>query len=181
MEKGVISFRPSPEVREWTEKVKAEGQNVSKQINEKILLGMKAKEEEERPYRMCFRFIPEGYQTSGDNGEYEQGWWLSGAYKEDYAVEIMKNTVPISHLSLRTYDRFKKCLERSGFQFFSTKVQDFGVVQMVAINSDMANVEFQKYFTRTADGKYIRTALPLPVLRYDVRTDTAAIYYAEPL
>jgi hypothetical protein len=178
MEKGIVSFRPNQEVREKLDRLRKEGAVLSKWINEQIMRGVSSEEvgaAEQCTWR--FRFVPEHLKAAfamADDGKGGEG----------ERVDIKKvylESESVSRLNLRKYKSFKKCLEDEGLCFYSTKVPDFGVVQMVAVNSDEANVEFQKFFRRNAGGGYERTSVPLPLMRYDSRRGVAIICYSEPV
>jgi hypothetical protein len=178
MEKGIISFRPTPEVRAKLEEVKEAGMIVSKWINEQIMRGVGSQQvEQDQQFTMRLRFVPsqmwEAYASPEDV--------TAGRSDRVDVKRVMRESESVSRLNLRKYERFKKCLEAEGLQFFATKVPEFGVVQMVAVNSDEANVEFQKFFTRDKEGAYVRTSMPLPLMRYDDSHNVAIICYTEPV
>lgn len=169
MAKEIISFRPTGEVMEMIERARGEGRSVSKWINERLkgdkVAGGSASS-------ICtFRFIPEERAEEFCPKE-------GNTFQKEY---ILTHSLSVSRLNLRQYDKFRQCLQRDGLEFYSRTITGFGVVQMVAVNETEANVEFQKYFTRLADGTYQRTELPLPTMRYDARTDTAIICYIDPV
>ena len=151
----IITFRPSPEASEILSRIKDEGGNISKHLNNLVIM------------------------NAGDSAEYTTRITL---YPEintacyDGLQEAMFAATPISMLSVRIYREFLDTAYAQGMQFHLFKLNDDLSVGFLAVSREMASMQFARYYTRDRDTKeYVRTSLPLPTIRYDHATRTIVI------
>lgn len=162
----ITTFRPTPEVQEILARVKEEGTNVSKYINNLIVSAVSGGNDH---YSTLFCFYPENI-----------------SYPEDYiklplrqAVAIY--TLPVSSLSVRRYREFKDVLRECGMDQYYFRIDADNVFGIISCSQEEASVEFGRYFMRDPDTKeYVRTMLPLPQIRYDVKNRTVVVVRKEP-
>lgn len=165
----ITTFRPTPEVQEILSRVKEEGTNVSKFINNVIL---SAASGEKTHYVTQFILYP-GFP---DNEEYPEDY---GGMILAQAVSLL--SVPISFLSVRRYKEFKDVLKAFGLDQYYFKIDPDNSFCLISTSKEEASVEFGKYFMRDPETKeYVRTMLPLPQIRYDFKNRTVIIVRKEP-
>lgn len=161
----IITFRPTPEVSEVLEKVKAEGGNISRFINEQ-LSAPASKQENEYYYQYNFYPEPEQYDI----------WRKSN----ELSVAVSLNTVRIGALNLRTYKEFREVLKSEGMEYYYFNVDAGQTVGIVATCNEEAAIEFSKYYHYDTKTKtYGRTSIPLPQVRYDKQNRIAVVITAE--
>lgn len=153
---GIITFRPTPEASEVLDRVKEEGANVSKYINELIT------------------------QTSSETGRKHMqiiSCYPDHAYTK---TSVMQETVPISRLSARRYKEFFDVLHEQGLSYFYFKVSDQLTFGIISTCHEEASIEFARYYAYDKkDDTFSRTSVPLPQIRYDVANRIAVVITTE--
>lgn len=164
----IITFRPTPEVEEILSRVKEEGGNVSKYVNQTIMQSSEGKSS----YTTLFSFYPEESRDMYYNPE-ETGLALSQA--------VSTHSVPIGTLSARRYSDFKIALRNCGMDLYHFKLNADNGFNIIAVSREEATVELGRYFIRDPKTKeYTRTMLPLPQIRYDIAYKTVIVVRKEP-
>lgn len=165
----ITTFRPTPEVQEILSRVKEEGTNVSKYINNVILSAVSGAKAQ---YSTLFCFYPE---IEG-----------KAPYPENYRELALQQYVaiyslPVSALSARRYKEFRDVLRDCGMDQYYFRIDDDNTFSIISCSQEEASVEFGKYFIRDPKTKeYVRTILPLPQIRYDARNRTVIVVRKEP-
>lgn len=160
----IITFRPTPEVTEILERIKAEGGNISRYINEQ-LSAPASKQDNAYIYRYCL--YPEPQKMI----------WHNGLTIND-AVALY--TVRIGALNLRKYKEFRDVLKSEGMDYYYFNVDAGQTVGIVATCNEEAAIEFSKYYHYDTKTKtYGRTSIPLPQVRYDKDNRIAVVITAE--
>ena len=164
----IITFRPTPEVQEILTRVKEEGTNVSKYINQIILQASQGKES----HTTLFSFYPE---------ESERMHYDPEDTKMPLTQAISQYSVPIGALSARRYSDFKIAAHNCGMSLYHFKLDADNGFNILAVNPEEASAEFGRYFIRDPKTKeYMRTMLPLPQIRYDATYKTIIVVRKEP-
>lgn len=158
----VITFRPTPETQDILARVKAEGGNISKFINNMVLSSQKGNNGR---FSFLFSFFPERNH---------------GFFEEMNREAIITCTVPIGILSARRYKEFISVLKSEGVDYFYFRIDKDHTIGIVAANREEASIQFAQYYTYDRETKeYDRTSTPLPQVRYHVASRTAVIITAE--
>ena len=156
----VITFRPTADAQEILARVKSEGGNISKFLNNLILS-----------------------KGSGKNVS-----WLFSYFPEDNNTElqqmgrdnILMHTAPIGTLSARRYKEFVGVLHREEMDYFYFRIDDDHTIGIVAANREEASIQFAQYYTYDRQTKeYDRTSIPLPQVRYHIASRTVVIITSE--
>ena len=157
---GIITFRPTPEAAEALDRVREEGANVSKYINELIT---QTGSQSYREYIQVISCYPCRYPEIVYTPE-----------------NIVYNTTPISRLSARKYREFFDVLTEQGLSYFYFKVSDQHTFGVISTCHEEASIEFGRYYTYDKkDGTYNRTSIPLPQVRYDTENHIAVVITSE--
>lgn len=160
----IITFRPSPEVSEILERVKMEGGNISRYINEKLAANASS---QDNAYFYQYCFYPEPQEMIWNNGM-------------PFADAVALNTVRIGALNLRKYKEFREVLKSEGMDYYYFNVDGGQTVGIVATCNEEAAIEFSKYYHYDTKTKtYGRTSIPLPQVRYDKDNRIAVVITAE--
>lgn len=153
---GIITFRPTPEAAEALDRVREEGANVSKYINELIT---QTGSQSSRKYMQVISCYPDHTYTE---------------------TSVVQSTAPISRLSARKYREFFDVLTEQGLSYFYFKVSEQHTFGIIATCHEEASIEFARYYSYDKkDGTYNRTAIPLPQIRYDVANRVAVVITTE--
>ena len=156
----VITFRPAPETQDILARVKAEGGNISKFLNNLILSKGNG-----RSVSWLFSFFPE------DN---------NAALRQMGRENILTYTAPIGILSARRYKEFVGVLKQEGMDYFYFRIDDDHTIGIVAANREEASIQFAQYYTYDRQTKeYDRTSIPLPQVRYHIASRTVVIITSE--
>ena len=156
----VITFRPTADAQEILARVKSEGGNISKFLNNLILSKGNG-----RNVSWLFSYFPE------DNNTKLQ---LMGR------DSILMHTAPIGILSARRYKEFVGVLHREGMDYFYFRIDDDHTIGIVAANREEASIQFAQYYTYDRQTKeYDRTSIPLPQVRYHIASRTVVIITSE--
>lgn len=165
----IITFRPTPEASEVLDRIKAEGGNVSKYLNELLapttIAGRSA-------YTYLYSYYPEPVKGSK--------WYTQEPQLMTSASAVMLYTVPIGTLNARRYKEFQNVLSAEGMQYHYFRIDENHTLGIVAPNREEASIEFAKYYTYDPKTKtYDRTSRPLPQVRYDPSSHTVVVIIAE--
>lgn len=161
----IITFRPTPEVSEVLERIKAEGGNISRYINEQ-LSAPASKQENKYYYQYCFYPEPQPHHI-----------WSNA---KSLPVAVALQTVRIGALNLRKYKEFRDVLKSEGMDYFYFNVDAGQTVGIVATCNEEAAIEFSKYYHYDTKTKtYGRTSIPLPQVRYDRQNRIVVVITAE--
>lgn len=164
----IITFRPTPEASEVLNRIKAEGGNISKYLNELL---SPSTPKDMKAYSYLYSYYPE--PMKGSKWFSEERWMTAS----DAAILY---TVPIGTLNARRYKEFRDVLEHEGMQYHYFRIDDNHTFGIVAPNREEASIEFAKYYSYDNKAKtYDRTSLPLPQVRYDVSTHTVVVITTE--
>lgn len=149
----IITFRPTPEAQEILSQVKEEGTNVSRYINNLILTNGRGAADTQNTVH--FTFIPE------ENEE------LYHSPKYTVPEMLMLYSRPLGQLSARAYSSFLEALKQNGLGYHYFQITADLTVGFVAVNREEASIQFARYYILDKETKeYIRTSLPLPLVRY---------------
>ena len=165
----IITFRPTPEAAEVLDRVKAEGGNVSKYLNDLLspssIVGKSA-------YTYLYSYYPEP--------EIGSKWYTDSPSLVSAASAVMIYTVPIGSLNARRYKEFRDVLRAEGMEYHYFRIDDDRTLGIVAPCREEASIEFAKYYDYNPKTKtYERTSRPLPQVRYDPSSRTAVVIIAE--
>lgn len=165
----IITFRPSAEASEVLDRIKAEGGNVSKYLNEliapSVVNGCAA-------YTYLYSYYPEPAKGSR--------WDDVANPHMKTPIPIMAFTRPIGSLNARRYKEFSDILQEEGMGYHYFTIDDDHTLGIVAPNREEASIEFAKYYAYDPKTKtYDRTSRPLPQVRYDPGSRTVVVITAE--
>ena len=156
----VITFRPTADAQEILARVKSEGGNISKFLNNLILSKGNG-----RNVSWLFSYFPE------DN---------NAKLQQMGRDNILMYTAPIGTLSARRYKEFVGVLKREGMDYFYFRIDDDHTIGIVAANREEASIQFAQYYTYDRQTKeYDRTSIPLPQVRYHIASRTVVIITSE--
>lgn len=165
----IITFRPTPEASEVLDRIKAEGGNVSKYLNEVLAPSTAAGSP---AYTYLYSFYPEP--------EKESRWNLVENPHMTSPISVMAFTRPIGSLNARRYKEFSDVLQEEGMEYHYFRIDENHTLGIVAPNREEASIEFAKYYTYDPKTKtYDRTSRPLPQVRYDPSSHTVVVIIAE--
>lgn len=156
----VITFRPTADAQEILARVKSEGGNISKFLNNLILSKGNG-----RNVSWLFSYFPE------DN---------NAKLQQMGRDNILMYTAPIGTLSARRYKEFVGVLKQEGMDYFYFRIDDDHTIGIVAANREEASIQFAQYYTYDRQTKeYDRTSIPLPQVRYHIASRTVVIITSE--
>ena len=168
MKEKIINFRPTPQALAVIEQMKRENKelNVSQYINSVIVASGSVRIAD---YTELLRFIPE------ENAEL----YLSKIKGSGKIAQL--HSIPISQLSMRRYAEAMQTVKDNGYEYFHFRINENETFAVIAVSREEAGIEFSRYFIRDeSTGYYLRTSVPLPIMRYDVANKTVIIFNYEP-
>lgn len=164
--KEIITFRPSAEANDILNRVKDEGGNISRYLNGLIVAGAKSGGEE---YHTHHIFYPDKFKEL----------YMEPSKSVDELIST--HTVPIGVLPARVYHEFRKLLSMEGMEYHFFKLDADHTVGFIAANRELASEQFAKCYVFDKDTKeYMRTSVPLPIVRYNPYDKIAVVIVREP-
>lgn len=159
----IINLRPTPETAPIIEHHKSEGTNISRWIND-LIIG--AGNHTNGTSRMIYT-IP------------EDGINLYDSTKLTIDQMISLNSVPFSRLSVARYKEANDIIRNAGMDYHHFKIDDDNNIAIIAVNREEAYLEFSRYYIKSGNEEYVRTSVPLPVYRFDVKNKVVIMIVCE--
>ena len=63
--------------------------------------------------------------------------------------------------------------------YYRFKIDEDNYISIIAVNREEASVEFSRYYMKAENKEYVRTSVPLPVYRFDVKNKVVIIIASE--
>lgn len=159
----IINFRPTPDVAQMIESQKAKGVNISRWINN-LLIGA---DKQADSLNLQIYTIP------------EDGINLYDSTKLAIDQMISLHSLPFSRLSISRYREANDIIKQASMDYYRFKIDEDNYISIIAVNREEASVEFSRYYMKSENKEYVRTSVPLPVYRFDVKNKVVIIIASE--
>ena len=63
--------------------------------------------------------------------------------------------------------------------YYRFKIDEDNYISIIAVSREEASVEFSRYYMKSENKEYVRTSVPLPVYRFDVKNKVVIIIASE--